>query len=77
MPADKLGAVAEISYLDGDFDIVRPGTHVVCAVTGKPIALDMLRYWSVSRQEAYIDADASLQAHRAAQAETSPDHTEG
>ena len=62
--ADKLGAVAEISYLDGDFDVLRPGTHVLCAVSGKPIPLDMLRYWSVVRQEAYIDAEASLKAHR-------------
>jgi len=64
--ADKLGAVAEISYMDGDFDVVRPGTHVLCAVTGKPIPLEMLRYWSVARQEAYVNAEASLQGHSAA-----------
>lgn len=66
--ADKLGAVAELSYLDGDFEVVRPGTHVLCAVTGKPIPLEMLRYWSVARQEAYIDAQASLEAHQGADA---------
>ncbi|MGC6512745.1 MAG: DUF2093 domain-containing protein [Parvibaculales bacterium] len=75
--ADKLGAVAELSYMDGDFDVVRPGTHVMCAVTGQPIPLEMLRYWSVALQEAYIDADASLQAYRNAQADPRPDDAEG
>jgi hypothetical protein len=31
-------------------------------VTSKQIALEDLRYWSVARQEAYLDADASMQA---------------
>ncbi|MGC6476176.1 MAG: DUF2093 domain-containing protein [Parvibaculales bacterium] len=60
----KLGAVAEIRYLDGDFEIMRPGTHVICAITGKPILLEMLRYWNVERQEAYLDAQTSLIAHQ-------------
>ena len=34
------------------------------AVTGKTIPLDTLRYWSVERQEAYADAEASLAAER-------------
>ncbi len=71
--SDKLGTVAEISYLDGDFEINRPGTHVMCAVTGKPVRLEMLRYWSVARQEAYIDAASALQAHRGALAQLSSD----
>ncbi len=54
--------LATIRYLDGDFEIIAAGSHVVCAVTGEPIALGDLRYWSVARQEAYIDANASLQA---------------
>jgi hypothetical protein len=33
---------------------------VRCAVTGKAIPLDELRYWSVARQEAYADAAISL-----------------
>ncbi len=63
----KLGAVAEIRYLDGDFEIMRPGTHVICAVTGKPILLELLRYWNVERQEAYLDAQTSLTAHQTSQ----------
>jgi hypothetical protein len=33
---------------------------VRCAVTGREIPLDELRYWSVQRQEPYVDAAASL-----------------
>lgn len=57
---------AKIRYLDGDFQIVLPGTHVVCAVTGRNIPIDELRYWSVARQEAYADATASFEANRRA-----------
>lgn len=51
---------ARIRYLDGDFEILKPGAYVRCAVTGEAIPLDMLRYWSVARQEAYASAAASL-----------------
>ena len=56
------GGEAKIRFLDGDFDVMMPGAYVLCAVTGKQIALEDLRYWSVARQEAYLDADASMQA---------------
>ncbi|WP_427025711.1 DUF2093 domain-containing protein [Aureimonas ureilytica] len=55
------GGEAKLHYGDGDFEVVRPGAFVRCAVTGEPIALDLLRYWNVERQEAYRDAGASLQ----------------
>ena len=51
---------AQIRYLDGDFQIVSPGAFVRCAVTGQSIALDELRYWSVARQEPYVNCEASL-----------------
>ena len=51
---------AEIRYLDGDYRIVRPGSYVRCAVTGEPIALDELKYWSVELQEAYANPSAVL-----------------
>ncbi|OAP40914.1 hypothetical protein AU381_03205 [Sinorhizobium glycinis] len=57
---------AKVRYLDGDFQIVLAGSHVVCAMTGKAIPVDELRYWSVVRQEPYIDAAASLEAERRA-----------
>lgn len=51
---------AELVYGDGEFHVVKPGTHVICAVTGVQIPLDELRYWNVDRQEAYASPDASL-----------------
>jgi hypothetical protein len=53
-------AEARVEFLDGDFRILRPGAFVRCAVTGAPIPLDELRYWSVDRQEAYASPEAVL-----------------
>ena len=55
------GREAEVQYLDGDFRIKRNGSFVRCAVTGDPIPLEELKYWSVDRQEAYRDCEVSLQ----------------
>jgi hypothetical protein len=52
---------ADVKYLDGDFRVMRPGAFVRCAVTGVPIPLEELRYWSVDRQEAYATPEAVLQ----------------
>jgi hypothetical protein len=57
---------AKIRYLDGDFQILLPGSFVTCAVTGKAIPIDELKYWSVDRQQPYADAEASLEAERQA-----------
>jgi len=51
---------AELRFLDGDYRIVRPGSYVRCAVTGTPIALDELKYWSVDLQEAYVSPEAVM-----------------
>lgn len=51
------GAEAKLKYLDADYQVVQKGDFVRCAVTGKPIRLDELRYWSVRRQEAYASAE--------------------
>jgi hypothetical protein len=61
-PAPK-GGEAEVTYLDGDFRIVRPGAFVRCAVTGVPIPLEELKYWSVDLQEAYATPEAVMQRH--------------
>lgn len=53
---------ARVHYLPGTFRLLSNGDHVVCAVTGARIPLQDLRYWSVERQEAYVDAEASLKA---------------
>ncbi len=57
---------AKLHYMAGTFRILSPGDHVVCAVTGLPIPLQELRYWSVARQEPYADAAASLRAESGA-----------
>ena len=54
---------AKVKYLDGEFQVVSPGDYVLCAVTGEPVPLAELRYWSVELQEGYASADASLQRH--------------
>jgi hypothetical protein len=43
--------------------VVRPGAFVRCAVTGVPIPLEELKYWSVDLQEAYASSEAVLQRH--------------
>lgn len=58
------GRIARLHYLPGTFRVLSNGDHVVCAVTGVEIPLHELRYWSVERQEAYVDAEASLRAER-------------
>ncbi|MEO0618358.1 MAG: DUF2093 domain-containing protein [Pseudomonadota bacterium] len=52
---------ARVEYLDADFQVISPGDHVVCAVTGVKIPLDALSYWSVDLQEPYASAEAGLQ----------------
>ena len=52
---------AELKYLDGDFRVVKPGAFVRCAVSGAPIPLEELKYWSVERQEAYASPEAVAQ----------------
>lgn len=51
---------ARLRYRHGAFDVVFPGSYVLCAVTRVQIPLDRLRYWSVDRQEAYADATVAL-----------------
>lgn len=54
---------ATIRYLDADFVVLKPGSFVRCAMTGRPIPLDELTYWNVDRQEAYADAQAAHEAY--------------
>ena len=55
---------AKVKYLDGEVQVLTPGDFVRCAVTGRSIPLDELRYWSVELQEAYADAPSSLKRYR-------------
>jgi len=56
-----LSSMAKVRYLDGEFQVQAPGDHVVCAVTGEKIPLDVLSYWSVELQEPYATAQAGLE----------------
>jgi len=55
---------AGLRYLDGEFQIVKAGDHVRCAVTSEKIELAALKYWSVEFQEAYVSAEASLKRYK-------------
>ena len=46
--------LAKIKYLPNNFQVVEPGDHVICAVSGKSISLENLNYWNVDLQEPYF-----------------------
>jgi len=48
---------ARLHYGPNGFRVLSPGKHVPCAVTGEAIALEVLRYWCITRQEAYASAE--------------------
>ena len=54
---------AKVKFLNGEFQVLSPGDFVRCAVTGEPIMLSDLRYWSVELQEAYATPDVSMQRY--------------
>lgn len=56
----SLPGEAKLRYLDNDFEVLKPGRFVMCAVTRRRIALEDLRYWNVDAQEAYFDAETAL-----------------
>ena len=55
-----LDGPARLHYGDGEFVVLKPGRYVVCAVTGKQIPLEALRYWSPEHQEAYVGPGEAL-----------------
>ena len=62
MPAMLMSSrdrLARLHYGPNGFRVMSPGDHVVCAVSGERIPLELLRYWSVARQEAYASAEIS------------------
>jgi len=62
MLMSQTGRLARLHYLPGTFRVLSHGDHVLCAVTRQPIPLAELKYWNVERQEAYVSAQASLEA---------------
>mgnify|MGYP001197730827 FL=1 len=45
---------AKLKFYPNRFEVVEDGDHVVCAISGKPIPLNKLSYWSVELQEPYF-----------------------
>jgi hypothetical protein len=60
---DTLGRPARLRYLSGSYQVLSPGEFVLCAVSGKRIALPALRYWSHELQEAYADAGVATRRY--------------
>jgi hypothetical protein len=56
------GRPAKLHYMANGFRILANGDHVLCAVSGAQIALDVLRYWSVAKQEAYASPELATTA---------------
>ncbi|WP_455477193.1 DUF2093 domain-containing protein [Bartonella sp. B41] len=50
---------AEIHYSNSGYKIVKYGTYTLCAVSGKKIPIDDLKYWNHHRQEAYASCEIS------------------
>lgn len=58
-----LGADADLAmvrYGDGELTVMRPGRYVICAVSGRKIPIDDLRYWNPVLQEAYAGPAEAL-----------------
>ena len=58
MSYNEIEAVLEFG--DGGFNVIKHGTYVICSVSKKRIPLSELKYWSVDRQEPYLDAETSF-----------------
>jgi len=56
------GRLAKLHYMANNFRVLVNGDHVLCAVSGAPIALEALRYWSVAKQEAYASPEIATKA---------------
>lgn len=59
-----LPELARLHYGDGDYVVLMAGRFVVCAVSGKRVALEHLRYWSAELQEGYAGPAEALQRWR-------------
>ena len=60
-----MNKLAKLKYLPNNFDIIKEGDHVICAVSGKKISLQNLNYWNVDEQEAYFSyVEASIKKEK-------------
>ena len=61
------GDLATLHYGDGEFAVLKPGRHVICAVSGRKIPLQALRYWNPELQEAYAGPAEALERWKSLQ----------
>ncbi len=60
-----MNKLAKLKYLPNNFEIIEKGDYVMCAVSGKKIALENLNYWNVDEQEAYYSyIEASIKKEK-------------
>lgn len=64
---DPSGDLAVLRYGDSEFEVVRPGRYVMCAVSGAKIPLQALRYWNAELQEPYAGPKEALERYKALQ----------
>lgn len=57
----QMDGQAAVHYGDGEFVVMKPGRYVICAVSGKRIPLEALRYWNPETQEAFAGPQEALQ----------------
>ncbi len=57
--------LAKLKFLPNNFEIIEEGDHVVCAISGKKILLENLKYWNVENQESYFSyIEASIKREK-------------
>jgi hypothetical protein len=61
---DPTGDLAVVRYGDGEITVLRPGRFVLCAVSGKRVSLEDLKYWNPALQEAYAGPAEALERWR-------------
>ncbi len=62
MRAPDMPGLAILRYRAADYQVIRPGRFVICAVSSVEIPLSELAYWSEARQEAYRSAVEATKA---------------
>ena len=57
LPGDE--AILEYAPVENP-RVIKPGSFVRCAVTGQPVRIEDLKYWSVALQEPYASPEAVM-----------------
>lgn len=56
----NLDGPATLHFGDGEYVVLKPGRYVICAVSGRRVPLEALRYWNAELQEAYAGPEEAL-----------------